>query len=47
MRSADHPAGAAVGTQHFPDSLNKPEFPTTVLKPREKYQSSTIDRFPA
>lgn len=28
-------------TQHFPDSPNKPSFPTTVLKPGEKYATST------
>jgi aldose 1-epimerase len=28
-------------TQHFPDSPNKPAFPTTVLKPGEKYATST------
>ena len=29
-------------TQHFPDSPNRPEFPTTVLKPGEKYATQTI-----
>lgn len=29
-------------TQHFPDSPNHPNFPTTVLKPGEKFQSGTI-----
>lgn len=29
-------------TQHFPDSPNKPDFPTTVLKPGEKYSTQTI-----
>lgn len=28
-------------TQHFPDSPNKPEFPTTLLKPGEKFHSQT------
>lgn len=28
-------------TQHFPDSPNKPSFPTTVLKPGEKYHTVT------
>lgn len=32
-------------TQHFPDSPNKPSFPTTELKAGEKYQSLTIYRF--
>jgi len=32
-------------TQHFPDSPNKPSFPTTVLKPGQKFQSTTVYRF--
>ena len=32
-------------TQHFPDSVNKPEFPSTVLNPGEEYTSTTIYRF--
>jgi len=31
--------------QHFPDSPNRPEFPTTVLRPGEVYQSTTVYRF--
>jgi len=34
-------------TQHYPDSPNHPEFPTTVLRPGEKYLTTTIYRFPA
>jgi len=29
-------------TQHFPDSPNKPNFPSTILKPGEKYHEVTI-----
>ena len=32
-------------TQHFPDSPNKPEFPSVVLKPTEKYTQTTIYQF--
>jgi len=32
-------------TQHFPDSPNRPEFPSTVLRPGETYSSATIYRF--
>ena len=32
-------------TQHFPDSPNQPSFPSTVLKPDEKYHSICIYRF--
>ncbi len=34
-------------TQHFPDSPNHPEFPTTVLRPGEKFTSETIYKFSA
>jgi aldose 1-epimerase len=40
-----HRGAFCMETQHFPDSPNKPSFPTTVLKPGAKYQSSTIYRF--
>jgi len=29
-------------TQHFPDSPNKPDFPSTILKPGEKYHLETM-----
>ena len=32
-------------TQHFPDSPNQPNFPSTVLRPGEKFHSVTIFRF--
>jgi aldose 1-epimerase len=35
----------ALETQHFPDSPNHPNFPSTELKPGEKFQSSTIWKF--
>lgn len=34
-------------TQHFPDSPNKPGFPSVVLKPGEKFTSTTVYRFTA
>lgn len=37
--------GLCLETQHFPDSPNKPDFPTVVLKPGETYQSTTIYKF--
>lgn len=37
--------GFCLETQHFPDSPNKPDFPSVVLKPGEKYQSTTVYRF--
>jgi aldose 1-epimerase len=38
-------SGIALETQHYPDSVNQPDFPTTVLKPGEKYNQTTIYRF--
>ena len=32
-------------TQHFPDSPNRPSFPSTELKPGEHFQSTTIYKF--
>ena len=32
-------------TQHFPDSPNQPSFPSTLLKPGEKYRQKTIFAF--
>lgn len=32
-------------TQHFPDSPNKPNFPSTVLKPGGTYRTTTVYRF--
>jgi len=32
-------------TQHFPDSPNKPKFPSTELKPGERYHTTTIYKF--
>ncbi|MFH9293628.1 aldose epimerase family protein [Streptomyces sp. NPDC017520] len=34
-------AGIALETQHFPDSPNRPEFPSTVLRPGEEFVSRT------
>jgi aldose 1-epimerase len=39
--------GFCLETQHFPDSPNKPNFPTTVLRKGGRYHSVTIYRFPA
>jgi aldose 1-epimerase len=37
--------GFCLETQHFPDSPNQPDFPSTILKPGEKYGYTTIYRF--
>lgn len=33
-------------TQHFPDSPNHPDFPSTMLKPGQEYRQTTVFRFP-
>lgn len=38
-------AGVALETQHFPDSPNRPEFPSTILRPGETYRSRTVFHF--
>lgn len=37
--------GLCLETQHYPDSPNRPEFPSTVLRPGETLKSTTIYRF--
>ncbi|WP_020116123.1 aldose epimerase family protein [Streptomyces canus] len=37
--------GVALETQHFPDSPNRAEFPSTVLRPGEVYRSQTVYGF--
>lgn len=38
-------SGFCLETQHFPDSPNKPNFPSTILKPGEVYETRTIFKF--
>jgi aldose 1-epimerase len=37
--------GFCLETQHFPDSPNHPDFPTTTLKPGAEYKSTTVFKF--
>jgi aldose 1-epimerase len=37
--------GFALETQHYPDSPNQPDWPTTELKPGEQYQTTTVLKF--
>lgn len=37
--------GFCLETQHFPDSPNQPGFPSTILRPGEKFTSLTVYRF--
>jgi aldose 1-epimerase len=39
--------GLCLETQHFPDSPNHPDFPSTTLKPGETFKSETVFKFSA
>ena len=39
--------GFCLETQHYPDSPNKPDFPSSILRPGETYESRTIFKFSA
>ena len=40
-----HRYGFCLETQHFPDSPNKPRFPSTILRPGDKHKTTTVFRF--
>lgn len=42
-----YPARSAVcfETQHFPDSINKPDYPSVVLRPKGVFKSKTVHKF--
>jgi aldose 1-epimerase len=40
-----HRSALCLETQHYPDSINQPSFPTTVLKPDAKFVSQTVLNF--
>ncbi len=42
-----HRGALCLETQHFPDSPNKPNFPSTELKPGQTYHTVTVYRFSA
>jgi aldose 1-epimerase len=37
--------GFCLETQHFPDSPNKPAFPSTLLRPGQEYKTTTVFTF--
>jgi len=37
--------GFCLETQHFPDSPNRLQFPSTILRPGEIYRTTTVHRF--
>ena len=42
-----HRGGFCLETQHFPDSPNQTNFPSTILKPGDTYESKTVFKFSA
>ncbi len=40
-----HRWGLCLETQHYPDSPNKTNFPSTILRPGQKYETATVYRF--
>lgn len=38
-------SGLCLETQHFPDSPNQPNFPSTILEPGKKYATVTVHKF--
>jgi aldose 1-epimerase len=38
-------SGLCLETQHYPDSPNQPDFPSTLLRPGEQYRSRTVFAF--
>ena len=41
-RSYGRRSGFCLETQHYPDSPNQPDFPSTVLRPGQKYHTTTV-----
>lgn len=41
----NHRNGFCLETQHYPDSPNNPDWPSTILNPGETYKTSTIHKF--
>jgi aldose 1-epimerase len=39
--------GFCLETQHYPDSPNHPDFPSTILKPGDKFHQTTVFKFSA
>jgi aldose 1-epimerase len=44
-KTYEHRSGFCMETQHYPDSPNQPNFPSTILEPGKVYKSATEYRF--
>lgn len=40
-----HRSGFCLETQHYPDAPNQPNFPSTILRPGETYETTTVYQF--
>lgn len=40
-------SGLCLETQHYPDSVNRPQFPSVILRPGQTYRQTTIHKFTA
>ena len=40
-----HRGALCLETQHFPDAVHHPNFPSTILNPGERYRSTTVFKF--
>jgi aldose 1-epimerase len=40
-------SGVCLETQHFPDAVHHPNFPSTILRPEQPYKSTTVFKFTA
>jgi aldose 1-epimerase len=38
-------SGVALETQHYPDSVNKPHFPSVILTPGQNFYEKTVYKF--
>ncbi len=45
MAASSSMAAFCLETQHYPDSPNKPDFPSTTLEPGKSYRQTTIHAF--
>jgi aldose 1-epimerase len=46
-RTYGHRHALCLETQHFPDSVNQPQFPSVILRPGQTYRHRTVHRFSA
>ena len=47
VKKYNHRGVFCLEAQHFPESPNKPDFPSTILEPDSKYQQTTVYKFSA